>query len=65
MKKVSVIFGTRPEAIKLCLLILEMQKHPQLDQVMETFDVKPHYDLNLMLSNQALSGIRFLIKPKT
>lgn len=55
MKKVSVIFGTRPEAIKLCPLILELQKQPQfnvdvcvtaqhremLDQVLNVFEVVP------------------------
>ena len=60
--KVMTVFGTRPEAIKICPLVLEMRKrdgldvvvcvtaqHRQmLDQVLETFGVKPDYDLNIM-----------------
>jgi UDP-N-acetylglucosamine 2-epimerase (non-hydrolysing) len=70
MKKVSVIFGTRPEAIKLCPLILELQKRPQfdvdvcvtaqhrelLDQVLNVFEVVPDTDLNLMQKNQTLAS---------
>ena len=59
--KVMTIFGTRPEAIKMCPVILEMQKFPEyiqpivavtaqhremLDQVMNLFRIKPDYDLN-------------------
>ena len=59
MKKVMLIFGTRPEAIKMCPLVLEMRKHPELetvvcvtgqhrqmlDQILECFHVEPKYDL--------------------
>lgn len=69
MKKISLIFGTRPEAIKLCPLILEFQKHPEfyphvcvtgqhrqmLDQVLEVFEVTPDVDLNLMQPDQTLA----------
>ena len=71
MKKISVIFGTRPEAIKLAPVILELKKrrdiachvcvtaqHRQmLDQVMDIFDIVPDEDLNLMRPNQSLSGL--------
>lgn len=63
-----LVFGTRPEAIKLCPLILELKKrenlntivcvtaqHRQmLDQVLDTFGVVPDYDLNLMKDQQTL-----------
>jgi len=71
MKRISFIFGTRPEAIKLCPLILAMRLHPglephvcvtaqhreMLDQVLEVFDVVPDVDLNLMEPNQTLGGL--------
>lgn len=71
LKKVSLIFGTRPEAIKLCPLILEMRKqgtlephvcvtaqHRELlDQVLSVFDVVPDVDLNLMKPSQTLSQL--------
>lgn len=73
MKKIKVlsIFGTRPEAIKMCPLIKELEKHEQiesivcvtaqhrqmLDQVLEIFDIKPNYDLNLMKERQTLTSI--------
>lgn len=71
MKKISLIFGTRPEAIKLCPLVLELKKHPEfephvcvtgqhrqmLDQVLEVFDVLPDADLNLMQPDQTLAGL--------
>ncbi len=71
MKKISVIFGTRPEAIKLAPVILELKKrrnlvchvcvtaqHRQmLDQVMDTFNIVPDVDLNLMRPNQSLGGL--------
>ena len=61
-KKIMAIFGTRPEAIKMCPLVNEIKKrdslevvvcvtaqHRQmLDQVLNTFDVIPDYDLNIM-----------------
>lgn len=70
-KKVMTIFGTRPEAIKICPLINEMKKrdglevvvcvtaqHRQmLDQVLATFDVIPDYDLNIMKERQTLFDI--------
>ncbi len=71
MKKISIIFGTRPEAIKLCPLILAMKAHPDfmphvcvtaqhremLDQVLEVFGVVPDVDLALMEVNQTLAGL--------
>jgi len=71
MKKVMTVFGTRPEAIKICPLVLEMKKreglevvvcvtaqHRQmLDQVLDTFGVKPDYDLNIMKDRQTLFDI--------
>lgn len=71
MKKVMLVFGTRPEAIKICPLVLELKKrhsiqtvvcvtaqHRQmLDQVLETFGVVPDYDLNIMRDRQTLFDI--------
>lgn len=71
MKKVSLIFGTRPEAIKLCPLVLELKRHPEfephvcvtgqhrqmLDQVLDVFEVIPDVDLNLMQPDQMLAGL--------
>lgn len=71
MKKVSLIFGTRPEAIKLCPLVLDLKKHPEfephvcvtgqhrqmLDQVLEVFEVVPDVDLNLMRPDQTLAEL--------
>jgi UDP-N-acetylglucosamine 2-epimerase (non-hydrolysing) len=72
MKKILLGLGTRPEAIKLCPLIKELKKQAEkfetivcvtaqhremLDQVLNIFDVKPDYDLNLMKKNQTLSDI--------
>lgn len=70
-KRVLCVFGTRPEAVKFCPLIIEMRKrealevivcvtaqHRQmLDQVLEIFDVIPDYDLNIMKENQTLFDI--------
>ena len=70
-KKIMVVFGTRPEAIKMCPLVLELKKrssfqvkvcvtaqHRQmLDQVLETFGVVPDYDLNIMKPKQSLFDI--------
>ena len=70
-KKVMTVFGTRPEAIKICPLVLEMKKreglevvvcvtaqHRQmLDQVLATFNVVPDYDLNIMKDRQTLFDI--------
>lgn len=71
MKKISIIFGTRPEAIKLVPVILSLKKNPlfevsvcitaqhrqMLDQVLEIFDVTPDCDLNIMKQNQSLSEL--------
>ena len=71
MKKIMVIFGTRPDAIKMLPLALELKKYKEfnvkicvtaqhremLDQVLEIFDVKPDYDLNIMTKNQTLEDI--------
>lgn len=71
MKKVMLVFGTRPEAIKICPLVLELKKRPSiqtvvcvtaqhrqmLDQVLETFGVVPDYDLNIMKDRQTLFDI--------
>ena len=71
-KKVMLVFGTRPEAIKMCPLVKEFQKHPtefetivcvtgqhreMLDQVLTIFDVKPDYDLNIMKQGQDLYDV--------
>lgn len=69
--KVMTIFGTRPEAIKMAPLVLELEKHEQvesivtvtaqhrqmLDQVLETFHIKPDYDLNIMKDRQTLVDV--------
>ena len=67
-----LVFGTRPEAIKMCPLVKEFQKHPDefetivcvtgqhremLDQVLTIFDVKPDYDLNIMKQGQDLYDV--------
>ena len=72
MKKVMLVFGTRPEAIKMCPLVKEFQKHPEefetivcvtgqhremLDQVLNIFEVKPDYDLNIMKQGQDLYDV--------
>ncbi len=72
MKKVMLIFGTRPEAIKMCPLVKEFQKYPNdfetivcvtgqhremLDQVLKIFEVKPDYDLNIMKQGQDLYDV--------
>ncbi|MCQ2095935.1 MAG: UDP-N-acetylglucosamine 2-epimerase (non-hydrolyzing) [Bacteroidaceae bacterium] len=72
MRKIMLIFGTRPEAIKMCPLVKEFQKHPDifetvvcvtgqhremLDQVLRIFDVRPDYDLNIMKQGQDLYDI--------
>ncbi|MBB5174080.1 UDP-N-acetylglucosamine 2-epimerase (non-hydrolyzing) [Texcoconibacillus texcoconensis] len=71
-KKVMTVFGTRPEAIKMCPLVLELQKHSDrfesivtvtgqhremLDQVLEIFNVSPDYDLNIMKEKQTLTSV--------
>ena len=84
MKKVMLVFGTRPEAIKMCPLVKEFQKYgpngeetlrrggeplfetivcvtgqhrEMLDQVLQIFDVKPDYDLNIMKQGQDLYDV--------
>lgn len=71
MKRIMIVFGTRPEAIKMCPLVNELKKrkkiqttvcvtaqHRQmLDQVLETFGVIPDYDLNIMKDRQTLFDI--------
>ena len=70
-RKILIAFGTRPEAIKMALLIKEFQKHAEfevkvcvtaqhrqmLDQVLEFFEIKPDFDLNLMKQGQDLYDI--------
>lgn len=72
MKMVMLVFGTRPEAIKMCPLVKEFQKHTgefktvvcvtgqhreMLDQVLTIFDVKPDFDLNIMKQGQDLYDV--------
>ena len=72
MKKIMLVFGTRPEAIKMCPLVKELQKHPEdfetivcvtgqhremLDQVLKIFDVTPDFDLNIMKQGQDLTDV--------
>lgn len=71
MIKVMTIFGTRPEAIKMAPLVKELENREEiksivcvtaqhremLDQVLEVFDIKPDYDLNIMKKGQSLSEI--------
>ncbi|MED4636360.1 UDP-N-acetylglucosamine 2-epimerase (non-hydrolyzing) [Peribacillus frigoritolerans] len=70
--KVMTVFGTRPEAIKMAPLVLELEKYKEqlesvvvvtaqhremLDQVLDIFKIKPHFDLNIMKANQTLVDI--------
>ena len=72
MKKILLVFGTRPEAIKMCPLVKEFQKHPKefetivcvtgqhremLDQVLRIFEVTQDYDLNIMKQGQDLYDV--------
>lgn len=71
MKKVMVVFGTRPEAIKMCPLVKELKKSPNLktvvcvtgqhrqmlDMVLDTFEVIPDYDLSIMKDRQTLFDV--------
>lgn len=72
MKNVMLVFGTRPEAIKMAPLVKEFQKHPDmfrttvcvtgqhrqmLDQVLEIFNITPDYDLNIMKQGQDLYDV--------
>ena len=72
MKTIMLVFGTRPEAIKMAPLVKEFQKHPEtfktvvcvtgqhrqmLDQVLQLFEITPHYDLNIMKQGQDLYDV--------
>lgn len=72
MKKIMLVFGTRPEAIKMAPLVKEFQRHPDryktivcvtgqhrqmLDQVLELFEITPDYDLNIMKQGQDLYDV--------
>ena len=72
MKKIILVFGTRPEAIKMAPLVKELQKHPSefetivcvtgqhremLDQVLALFEIVPDYDLNIMKQGQDLTDV--------
>lgn len=72
MKKVMLVFGTRPEAIKMAPLVKEFQKYPEqfktivcvtgqhremLDQVLSLFEITPDYDLNIMKQGQDLYDV--------
>ena len=76
---IMVVFGTRPEAIKMAPLILELKKHQEtintitvvtaqhrqmLDQVLDTFEIVPDYDLDIMGKNQSLQEITSKILSK-
>ena len=72
MKKIILVFGTRPEAIKMAPLVKEFEKYPDefrtlvcvtgqhremLDQVLRLFDIRPDYDLNIMKAGQTLYDV--------
>lgn len=72
MKKILTVFGTRPEAIKMAPVVKELQKHPDLfeikvcvtaqhrqmlDQVLDLFDIRPDYDLDIMKPGQSLTDV--------
>lgn len=75
MKKIMLVFGTRPEAIKMCPLVNELKKRSELetivcvtgqhrqmlDQVLHAFSVKPDYDLLIMKENQTLFDVTISI----
>ena len=71
-KRILLVFGTRPEAIKMAPLVKEFQKHPEkfdtkvcvtaqhremLDQVLQLFEIIPDYDLNIMKAGQDLYDV--------
>ena len=72
MKTIMLVFGTRPEAIKMCPLVKELERHSDkfktivcvtgqhremLDQVLKIFDVHPDIDLNIMKPGQDLTDV--------
>ncbi|MCF8378566.1 MAG: UDP-N-acetylglucosamine 2-epimerase (non-hydrolyzing) [Bacteroidales bacterium] len=72
LSKILIVFGTRPEAIKMAPVIMELQKYPELfevlvcvtgqhremlDQVLRIFEIEPNYDLNIMKKGQSLNVI--------
>lgn len=75
MKKIMIVFGTRPEAIKMCPLVKELkarntlqtivcvtgQHRQMLDQVLEAFQVSPDYDLSIMKERQTLFDVTGMI----
>ena len=77
-KKVMVVFGTRPEAIKMCPLVKELktrekldtvvcvtgQHREMLDQVLDAFDVVPDYDQSITKGNQTLFDVTINILEK-
>lgn len=77
-KKIMLVFGTRPEAIKMCPLVNELKKHEaidtvvcvtgqhrqMLDSVLNVFNVKPDYDLSIMKDNQTLFDVTINILEK-
>lgn len=78
MKKIMLVFGTRPEAIKMCPLVNELKKRREaqtivcvtgqhremLNQVLQAFDVQPDYDLSIMKDKQTLFDITVSILEK-
>ena len=79
MKTVMLVFGTRPEAIKMCPLVNELktrqnintvvcvtgQHRQMLDQVLEALDVHPDYDLSIMKDKQTLFDVTVNILERT
>jgi len=72
MKSVLLVFGTRPEAIKMAPVVKELQRHPghfkvqvcvtaqhrqMLDQVLDLFEIVPDYDLDIMKAAQSLTEV--------
>ncbi|WP_192189045.1 UDP-N-acetylglucosamine 2-epimerase, partial [Streptococcus pneumoniae] len=78
MKKIMLVFGTRPEAIKMCPLVNELKKHEDMETivcvtgqhkemvspVLDLFGVVPDYDLEIMKANQTLFSITTSILEK-
>lgn len=75
-KRIMLVFGTRPEAIKMCPLVIEFKQHQEefetlvcvtgqhremLDQVLQIFDIHPDYDLNIMKQGQDLYDITSMV----